>query len=211
MAVAIGNPLGFATSVTAGVVSALGRSLRSRSGVLIDNIIQHDAALNPGNSGGALLDSSGGVIGVNTAIINAPGAGISFAVPSDTASFVAGELLNWGYVRRGSLGIAGITRPIPDAVARRLNHPTPTAVEVATVTAASPAEAAGLLRGDWIVGLSSPSSGFVHITSMDELFKCVGGEKAGSEVLVSVLRNRGSGAAENVKIVLGQQPRPQLQ
>lgn len=129
LCVAIGNPLGFQNTVTAGVISALGRSLRGQSGRLIDNVIQSDAALNPGNSGGPLLDSHGRVIGVNTAII-AGAQSISFSIPSATAEWVVGELITHGKVHRGYLGLVGATRPISKHLARQFKSPTPTAVQV---------------------------------------------------------------------------------
>ena len=134
LAIAIGNPLGFQSTVSAGVVSAIGRGLRARNGRLIDNVIQHTAPLNPGNSGGPLLDSAARVIGVNTAII-AAAQGIGFAVPSDTAGWVLSELLAHGRVRRVTLGIAGSTEPLPKPVARALGLPQPYGVRVQEVVA----------------------------------------------------------------------------
>jgi S1-C subfamily serine protease len=150
LAIAIGNPYGFQFTVTAGVVSALGRSLRARSGRLIDNIIQTDAALNPGNSGGPLVNSRGEVIGVNTAMI-LPAQGICFAIAINTARFVTGKLLKDGRVRRSFIGVAGQNVPIPRALLRMHNLPGETAIQVAGIEPNSPAERAGLLEGDLIV------------------------------------------------------------
>jgi S1-C subfamily serine protease len=152
LAIAIGNPLGFQSTVTAGVISALGRSLRSRSGRLIENIIQTDAALNPGNSGGPLVDSRGLVVGINTAII--PYAqGICFAIPVDTLRWVASLLIREGKVTRGYLGIAGQTVPLAVRLVRYFNLERDTAVQVISVAPNSPADAAGLKEGDIIVSL----------------------------------------------------------
>ena len=143
IAIAVGNPLGFGSTVTAGVVSALGRALRGRSGRLIDDVLQTDAALNPGNSGGPLLDSRGRVIGVNTATIMGA-QGLCFAVASNTARFVMGEILRHGRVRRAFLGLAGQTVPIALGLARTLGRAALTAVSVTEVTADGPAGRAGL-------------------------------------------------------------------
>ena len=132
IAIAVGNPLGFGSTVTAGVVSALGRALRSQSGRLIDDVLQTDAALNPGNSGGPLLDSRGRVIGVNTATIMGA-QGLCFAVASNTARFVMGEILRHGRVRRAFLGLAGQTVPLGLGLARRLERSALTAVRVMEV------------------------------------------------------------------------------
>ena len=150
LVVAIGNPYGFQESVTAGVVSALGRSLRSDTGLLIDNLIQTDAALNPGNSGGPLVTSHGDVIGVNTAII-APAQGLCFAIAISTAIYVAGKLIRDGRITRGRIGVAGQTTPIRRRVVRYFDLPLETGVLVAGVEPGSPARRAGLLPGDLIV------------------------------------------------------------
>ncbi len=152
LVVAIGNPFGFQATVTAGVVSALGRSLRSDNGHLIDNLIQTDAALNPGNSGGPLVTSHGDVIGVNTAII-APAQGICFAIAISTAIYVAGRLIRDGHITRGRIGVAGQTTPIRRRVVRYFDLPLETGVLVAGVEPGSPAQRAGLLAGDLIVAI----------------------------------------------------------
>lgn len=203
LAVAIGNPLGLGATVTAGVISALGRSMRGQSGRLIDNIIQSDVAINPGNSGGPLLDAGGQVIGVNTAIIAAPGGGISFSVPSDTATFVISELMSHGHVRRAGLGLLGQTRMVGQKLARDLKLPRPTTIECAGVLPGGPAEKAGLQPGDFVVAVDG-----TPITSMDELFKVVAPKPIGTEVMVSVLRQ--GVQPENVMMSLqsSQSPRP---
>ena len=200
LAIAIGNPLGFSSTVTSGVVSALGRSLRGSTGRMIDNVVQSDVAINPGNSGGPLLDWQGNVIGVNTAIIPAPGGGLSFSVPSATATFVVAELMAHGRVRRASLGILGRTRPISPALAQPLRLPTATTVELVDVPLEGPAGVAGLRPGDLLVAVNN-----LPVTCMDELFRVVSDREVGSDVLVSVLRSDGRGghgAAENVLIQL---------
>jgi S1-C subfamily serine protease len=152
LVVAIGNPYGFQETVTAGVVSALGRSLRSDTGLLIDNLIQTDAALNPGNSGGPLVTSHGDVIGVNTAII-APAQGLCFAIAISTAIYVAGKLIRDGRITRGRIGVAGQTTPIRRRIVRYFDLPLETGVLVAGVEPGSPARRAGLLPGDLIVAV----------------------------------------------------------
>jgi S1-C subfamily serine protease len=148
--VALGNPLGLAGSVTAGIVSALGRSLPTRSGRVIDEVIQTDAALNPGNSGGVLADSSGRMVGVNTALA---GIGVGMAVPiNDTTREIITALMTRGRMRRAWLGIAGAQVPLPPALAARIGSPT--GLQVAGVSPGSPAAEAGLLRGDIVVALA---------------------------------------------------------
>ena len=165
LAVAIGNPYGFDATVTAGVVSALGRSLRAQSGRLMDNLIQTDAALNPGNSGGPLASSGGEVIGVNTAVI-LPAQGLCFAVPADTALFVAGRLIKDGRIRRGWLGLGGQTAPVPRVVARAHGLAQDNGVLVLSVEPKGPAAAAGVQDGDVIVSLAGRD-----VTGVDDLMR----------------------------------------
>jgi S1-C subfamily serine protease len=152
LVVAIGSPLGFESTVTAGVVSALGRSLRSITGHLVDNVIQTDAALNPGNSGGPLVDSQGSVIGINTAVIQ-PAQGICFAIPISTARAVLPQLMQHGRVIRGYLGLHGRAVPIPRHLARQYELVQKTGVEVVAVEEGGPAAEAGLVPEDVILAL----------------------------------------------------------
>ena len=151
LVIAIGNPLGFSSTVSAGVVSALGRTMRAATGRLMENIVQSDVALNPGNSGGPLVDSRARVVGINTAMI-VGAQGISFSVPIDTAKAVLGQLMTVGRVRRGYIGIAGQDRPLERGLARRLRLEQGTGVEVVRVEKDGPAAAAGLAEGDVVVG-----------------------------------------------------------
>jgi S1-C subfamily serine protease len=183
VAIAIGNPLGFQTSVTAGVISALGRSMHSQSGRLIDNIIQTDAALNPGNSGGPLVNSAGEVIGVNTAMIR-PAQGICFAIASNTAKLVAGWLIRDGKIRRSYIGVAGQTVPLHRRVIRFYNLPLETGVLVAAVETNSPAQRAGLREGDLVVGFNQIPIGSVH-----DLHKILVGEQIGVVGKLLVIRH----------------------
>jgi S1-C subfamily serine protease len=152
LCVAIGNPLGFAATVSAGVISAVGRAMRGHTGRMLDNVIQSDVALNPGNSGGPLVDSRGRVVGINTAIILGA-QGLSFSVPSDTARWVAGEILRQGKVVRSWLGISAQTRPIDPRLRRSLGLSIETGVEVTRVEPNGPAAGAGFQAGDILVGL----------------------------------------------------------
>jgi S1-C subfamily serine protease len=161
LVIAIGNPLGLQASVTAGVVSAVRRTLPGAGGRLIEDVIQTDAALNPGNSGGALVDSRGRVVGVNTAVV-AGAQGICFAVPADTARWVVPELLRHGRVRRGYLGLAGQTVTLPMTLARRLGLPGADGVAVVGLTPGGPAEQAGLEPGDVIVSADDRPTPSVH-------------------------------------------------
>jgi S1-C subfamily serine protease len=152
IAIAIGNPLGFDATVTAGVVSALGRSLRSKSGRMIEDVVQTDAALNPGNSGGPLVSSAGEVIGINTAIIMGA-QGICFAVASNTANFVAGEIAAHGRVRRAHIGVAAATTPIPRRIALAQGLAETHAAQLVEIDQSGPAAQAGLLTGDLVIAL----------------------------------------------------------
>jgi len=182
IAIAIGNPLGFDASVTAGVISALGRSLRSKSGRLIEDVIQTDAALNPGNSGGPLVSSQGAVIGINTAIISGA-QGICFAVASNTASFVLGELVAHGRVRRAYLGIGAGTVPLPRRIVLRLGLTQRMGTVVSAVEAGSPADHAGLLTGDILLAIDG-----IPITGVDDLVRLLDAEKIDRTIPLDVLR-----------------------
>src|SRR5213075_2212868 len=181
--IAIGNPFGFQASVTAGVISALGRSMYSQSGRLIDNIIQTDAALNPGNSGGPLVNSAGEVIGVNTAMIR-PAQGICFAIASNTARLVAGWLIRDGRIRRGYIGVAGQNVPIHRRIIRFYRLPLETGVLVVSIEKNSPAERAGLREGDLMVAFNGQPIGSVH-----DLHKILVGEQIGVSARLTVIRH----------------------
>src|SRR6201996_1437604 len=182
LVVAIGNPLGFESTVTAGVVSALGRSLRSRNGRLIDDVIQTDAALNPGNSGGPLVSSRGEVVGINTAVIMGA-QGICFAVAANTANFVLGELVRHGRVRRAYIGISAQQTTIPQRRRRAAEIEQSSAVMVATVESGSAADRAGLRAGDVVLSLDGKA-----ITGADDLIRALTGETIGRSVAFEVLR-----------------------
>jgi S1-C subfamily serine protease len=182
LAIAIGNPLGFANTVTAGVVSALGRSLRGANGRLIEDVIQTDAALNPGNSGGALVDSSGAVIGVNSAMI-AGAQGICFAVAANTARLVLGQLVRFGRVRRAWLGISVQAAPLPRRLARLHGLDQPRAAQLIEVLPHGPAAQAGMMPGDLLVALD----GFA-IGGADDLLRVLTAERVGAATAALVLR-----------------------
>jgi S1-C subfamily serine protease len=182
LAVAIGNPLGFQCTVTAGVVSALGRSLRSQSGRLIDSVIQTDAALNPGNSGGPLVASDGRVIGVNTAVIQ-PAQGIAFAISVDTAKLVAGLLIKDGRVRRGFLGISGQDVVLRPAIVESLQLKVKSGLLVLGVEPGSPASRASLQEGDVVVGLDGRP-----IRGIDDLHRELTLARVGARSTFTLLR-----------------------
>ena len=182
IAIAIGAPYGFQSTVTAGVVSALGRSLRSYSGRLIDDVIQTDAALNPGNSGGPLVDSAGRVVGVNTATI-LPAQGICFAIGINTAKFVASRLLRDGRIRRSYVGLSGQTVPVHRRVVRFYDLPKETGALVLSVEDNSPAKRAGLREGDIIVALDGQP-----IAGVDDLHRVLTDVRVGVSCALTVLR-----------------------
>jgi len=182
LVVAIGNPLGFESTVTAGVVSALGRSIRSVSGRTIEDVIQTDAALNPGNSGGPLVSSSAEVIGINTAIINGA-QGICFAVASNTAQFVLSEIIRHGYVRRAYIGVAGQTAPIPRRHAVVAGVDNAMGALLAQIEPDGPAARAGLLPGDVVIKLDG-----VGIHGVDDLIRALDRDRIGRTLEMEVLR-----------------------
>jgi S1-C subfamily serine protease len=182
LVVAIGSPFGFESTLTAGVISALGRTLRSITGHLVDNVIQTDAALNPGNSGGPLVDSRGRVIGINTAIIH-PAQGICFAIPINMAKDILPQLLQHGRVVRGYLGLHARSVPLPEALARRFGLAQRSGVEVQAVEPDGPAEQAGILEEDVIVSLGEQPTG-----SVDDLLKLLTQLPVGIPAAVVFLR-----------------------
>jgi S1-C subfamily serine protease len=182
LAIAIGNPYGFQATVTAGVVSSLGRSLRAQTGRLIDNLIQTDAALNPGNSGGPLVNSHGEVIGVNTAVI-LPAQGICFAIASNTAKFVASRLIRDGKIRRGYIGVAGQDVPLHRRIVRFFHLEAETGVLVTHIEPNSPAARAGLQENDLIVAFDAKS-----IDGVDALHRQLIDERIGAAAKLTVIR-----------------------
>jgi S1-C subfamily serine protease len=198
IAIAIGNPLGFDATVTAGVVSALGRSLQSRTGRMIEDVVQTDAPLNPGNSGGPLVSSAGEVIGINTAVIMGA-QGICFAVASNTASFVAGEIARHGRVRRAYIGVGAATTTIPRRIALRLGLEQATGARLLTVDQAGPAAQAGLLSGDLLIAL-----GDKPVTSVADLLRALDADKIDRTVAVDFLRR-----SEQLRLWIGPVERPQ--
>ena len=183
LAIAVGNPLGFQCSVTAGVVSALGRSLRAQSGRLMDDIIQTDAALNPGNSGGPLINSRGDVVGVNTAMI-LPAQGIAFAIASNTVKRVVTQLIAYGKFRRSSIGVAGQNVVLPRWLVRNHDLLESTAILVAGVESEGPARQAGLAEGDLIVAFDD-----VPVASIDDLHAQLSDARVGVAATITVVRN----------------------
>jgi S1-C subfamily serine protease len=182
LVIAIGNPFGFQATVTAGVVSALGRTLRARSGRLIDSVIQTDAALNPGNSGGPLVTASGEVVGINTAII-AAAQGICFSISADTVEFVASRLIRDGRVRRSYIGLAGQNLVLPRRIVRFHGLERESGVRVETTVADGAARAGGVLSGDIIVGFAGEPVGTV-----DELHRLLTEDRVGRPAPLLVLR-----------------------
>jgi S1-C subfamily serine protease len=183
LVIAIGNPYGFQASVTAGVVSATGRSMRSQSGRLIENVIQTDAALNPGNSGGPLVDSHGNVVGINTAVIQSA-QGICFAIPINTARWVAGLLIKEGRIKRVYLGIKGLNRRLNRIEARRHDIGNEFGVEVHEVASGGPAYRAGIRTGDIIVSINENS-----VQNVDDIHRYLTRVDVGSNLKIKVLRN----------------------
>ena len=181
VAIAIGNPYGFHHSVTSGVVSALGRSLRAQSGRLMDDVIQTDAALNPGNSGGPLITTRAEIIGINTATIMSA-QGLCFAVASNTARFVAARLIRDGRIRRGMIGVAGQSVPIPRTIARENQIAVSSGVFVVSIEPNSPAAAAGLVEGDVIFAFAGR-----FVTGVDDLHRYLTDEGIGQPANVSIL------------------------
>lgn len=184
LVIAVGNPFGFQSSVSTGVVSSLGRALRSQDDRLIENIIQHTAPLNPGNSGGPLLDSRGRVIGINTAII-AMAQGIGFAIPASTARSVVPQLLAMGRVERSYLGVIGFRRPLDRRVVRFHGLNEGHGVEIVSLQPSSPARKAGMQTGDIIISINGQD-----VTSPDDLFRFLSEWPVGRSVTVSLLRRK---------------------
>jgi len=182
LVIAVGNPLGLESTVSTGVVSSLGRSIRSISGRLIENIIQHTAPLNPGNSGGPLVNTRGQVVGINTAII-AAAQGIGFSIPSNTASWVLSKLMTQGRVTRSFLGIAGAPRPLSRRTVRALNLSTEQAVVIFEVARGGPAYQAGLQTGDLLIRI-----GDRDVATMDDIYRFLTDWPAGKPVKVTILR-----------------------
>lgn len=183
LVIAIGNPLGMENTVSAGVVSALGRGMRNRAGQLIDNVIQTDATLNPGNSGGPLVDSIGRVVGVNTAMF-AGAQAIGLAVPVNTAKWVAGELINKGIVQRISLGISAHTTPVSRQLQRKFEFDSSSAVQVAEVRPDTPAARLGMRKGDLVISLNGQKVG-----SVDELYRLISRVNAHEAIAIEVIRD----------------------
>jgi S1-C subfamily serine protease len=197
LVVAIGNPLGFESTVTAGVVSALGRSLRARNGRLIEDVIQTDAALNPGNSGGPLVSSRGEVIGINTAVIMGA-QGICFAVASNTAQFVLSELIQHGRVRRAYIGVSAQTAAVPRRHARAAGIENASGALITSLEPNGPAALAGLMSLDIVV-----RAGGLPVTGVDDLIRVLTGDRIGRTVGVDVLRR---GALRTIEVQASERP-----
>jgi S1-C subfamily serine protease len=200
LSIAIGNPLGLQATVTVGVISALRRTLRSESGRVIEDVIQTDAALNPGNSGGALVDAHGAVVGINTAIIGGA-QGLCFAVPSNTARLIVPDLMREGRVARGWFGIAGQTQEFSRALARRLHLDTGSGVLVVAVSRGAPAEAADLRAGDVVLKLDG-----VATPSVDAIHKLLTRDRIGKRVELLVLRD---GETKTLSLLVTERPEEQ--
>jgi len=198
LVIAIGNPLGFSATVTAGVVSALGRSLRSRSGRLMDDIIQTDAALNPGNSGGPLVNSRGEVIGVNTAVISGA-QGLCFAIAANTAQFVVGRLIRDGRIRRSYVGVAGQNTPIARQIVRFYGLPVSSGILVVTIEPDSPAARSLLREGDIVVAVDGHD-----VASIDQLHRLLSDERIGKNTTVTVIRRT---EKLEIEVTPGESPR----
>jgi S1-C subfamily serine protease len=199
LAIAIGSPLGYQSSVTAGIVSALGRSLRGQSGGLIDNVIQTDAALNPGNSGGPLVSSRGEVIGVNIATIM-PAQGLCFAIAVNTAKLVAGQLIAQGRVVRAYIGMAAQNVPLSSRVARFHKLTRRSGVLTASISSGGPADRAGLRQGDVLVGFAGSAVG-----GIDDLQRLLTGERIGQPASATILRG-----SDKITLEMVPQSRPPL-
>ncbi len=184
LVIAIGDPLGFQATVSTGIVSAVGRSMRSQSGRLIENIVQHSAPLNPGNSGGPLVDSHGKVVGINTAIV-ALAQGLGFAVPADTARWVISEIIAHGSVRRPYLGIVGTAVPVPRFIVRELDLLSDRAVEVVSVEPGGPAAQTGVQAGDLVISLSGRI-----VTDVDDLHRLLTAGRQETQLALEVVRDR---------------------
>ena len=197
LAIAVGNPFGFQFTVTAGVVSALGRSMRSASGHMIDEIIQTDAALNPGNSGGPLVNSRGEVIGINTATI-ASAQGLCFAIGIDTAKFVASQILQHGRVRRSYIGIAGQNVPLPRRLVYEYKLTIASGTMIVSIQPGSPAEIAGLREGDLIIGFAGQA-----VQGIDELHRMLTAGRAHTPVPIHVIRG-----TESIYMLITPEPKP---
>jgi S1-C subfamily serine protease len=183
IAVAIGNPLGFESTVTAGIISALGRSLRAQNGRMIEDVIQTDASLNPGNSGGALVSTASEVIGINSAMINGA-QGICFAVAANTARHVLGELVRHGRVRRAYLGLSAQTTPIPRRFADLFDRTDASAAMITSIEPGSPATVAGLKAGDLVLAIDG-----IAIGGVDDLIRLLNSERVGRSIQIDLLRN----------------------
>ena len=192
VAIAIGNPFGFHHSVTSGVISAVGRSLRAQSGRLMDDVIQTDASLNPGNSGGPLVTTAGDVVGINTAMI-LPAHGICFAIASNTARFVASRLMRDGRIRRSYIGVAGQQVPLPRAVAREHGVAATAGVAIASIEADSPAASAGLRAGDIVIAFDTQV-----VRGIDDLHRLLTEDAIGRRASITVLRG---GARKQVTVI----------